>query len=125
MEKVAEVLIPITMFAMTLGIVYVTVSARHRERMAMIERGVDTSIFKRQRNHDNNLKWGIIVLMVAIGLVVGNAVSKASLVDEELAGAAFPLMFGGAGMLIYYFLRKPKYDAMESKDSSSNPPAAL
>ncbi len=123
MEKLAEILIPITMFAMTLGIVYVTVSARHRERMAMIERGVDTSIFKRQRNHDNNLKWGIIVLMVAIGLVVGNAVSKASMVDEELAGAAFPLMFGGGGLLIYYFLRKSKYEVMDKVENTKTPNA--
>lgn len=38
-----EALTAISFFAATFGVLYVAVSARHRERMAMIEKGVDAA----------------------------------------------------------------------------------
>lgn len=114
-ENLGSIFVPIIMFAMIFGIVYVTASARHRERMAMIDKGVDPKLFtqKKVRNHDNNLKWGIIVVLVAVGLIVGNVVSKAAMIDEDVAGPTFPLLFGGLGLLIFYFIRKAKYEGQD------------
>lgn len=36
-----EVLLPTALFAMIFGIVYVVTTARHRQRMAMIDKGMD------------------------------------------------------------------------------------
>ena len=40
-----EILIPITMFAAIFGIVYLYFSTRNKERLALIEKGADASIF--------------------------------------------------------------------------------
>jgi len=41
-----DIIIPITFFAMIFGIVYVVVTARHRQRMALIEKGMDPGGFE-------------------------------------------------------------------------------
>ena len=40
-----EILIPISLFLMIFGIIYLYYSTRNRERMALIEKGADASIF--------------------------------------------------------------------------------
>jgi hypothetical protein len=40
-----QVLVPLSLFAMIFGIVYLIYSTRNRERLALIEKGVDASIF--------------------------------------------------------------------------------
>ncbi len=44
-----QVLIPLSLFLMIFGIVYLFFSTRNRERMALIEKGVDASIFLKGR----------------------------------------------------------------------------
>src|ERR1700761_3749705 len=52
------------MFAMVFGIVYL----HKRERMAMIERGMDPRSNKPRSAPYQNLKWGLLLLGAGIGL---------------------------------------------------------
>ena len=44
-----EILVPIALFAMIFGIVYVGASTRHKQVMAMIEKGADPALFQKRK----------------------------------------------------------------------------
>src|SRR5450432_1809247 len=60
----AGILVPIALFAMIFGIVYLS----KRERMAMIERGMDPRRYKRQSAPFQTLKWGLLLIGAGVGL---------------------------------------------------------
>src|ERR1700743_24078 len=58
------ILISLGFFAMIFGIVYLY----KRERMAMIERGMDPRRYKPQSAPFQNLKWGLLLVGAGVGL---------------------------------------------------------
>ena len=54
------ILVPISFFALVLGIVYLTI--RKKERMVMIEKGVDPSTFVTKEWSFPSLKWGLFLI---------------------------------------------------------------
>ena len=51
----ADFIIPVSLFAMIYGIVYIIV--RRKERLAMIEKGADPSLFEKGSRTPASLKW--------------------------------------------------------------------
>ena len=97
------IIVPLAVFAMIFGIVYVIVTARNRERMSLIEKGADPKLFEsiKKTSSGGILKWGL--LLIGIGLGIFTAAMLVSSGLEE--GAAYPAMiclFGGAGLLLSY-----------------------
>lgn len=110
-----EIVVPIAVFTMIFGIVYVVVTARNRERMAMIEKGADPKFFESLKTSSKTraLKWGLVLVGVGIGLFLAGICVSAGM-DE---GAAYPgliCLFGGAGLLIAYRI-----------EQKSNPPKEM
>ena len=70
----AEVLIPLTFFAMIFGIVYLSITAKHRQRMAMIDKGLTTADLDRPRNSSPAFALGLLGLGVGVGLGLGWAI---------------------------------------------------
>ncbi|MFZ1687463.1 MAG: DUF6249 domain-containing protein [Flavobacteriales bacterium] len=66
-----ETLVPIAMFAMVFGIVYVTATSRHRQRMAMIEKGLDLDSLKEKEVPFRTLRNGLVLVGVGLGLFFG------------------------------------------------------
>lgn len=102
-----EILVPIAVFATIFGIVWIAVSARNKERLALIEKGLDSSIFKREGQsywRYGALKIGLLAIGVGIGLVVGNILDVNGVMDEDVAYFAMVFIFGGLGLLLYYRL---------------------
>jgi len=112
-----EVLIAfLTFFAMVFGIYYMFFTTRNKERLALIEKGADASLFNtgKEPSQVGNtlgrvfsvLKIGLFLVGIGLGIVAGYLVSMAGM-DE---GAAYPSMiflFGGLGLIVYYlFSRK-------------------
>lgn len=75
-----EVLIPIALFATIFGIVYITVTSRHRQRMAMIEKGMDLGDLKDKEVPFRNLRNGLFMMAVGLGLFLGY------LMDTQMVG---------------------------------------
>lgn len=95
------ILVPIGSFAMIFGIVYVIVTSRNRERMAMIERGADPALFESTKKAGTGrvMKTGMFLLGIGLGIVVGYFLSSGGM-DE---GAAYPAMicvFGGIALVL-------------------------
>ncbi len=107
----AAILIPITislgLFAMIFGIVYMT----KKERLAMIERGMDPRAYKAQAPAPfRYLKWALLLMGAGLGLLLAAIIShtmfKAD--DQEVPAIFFSLIgiFGGLGLFVSYLIEK-------------------
>jgi len=90
-------------FAAIIVFIYFYFTSRHRERMALIESGKDATIFKREKDPSNRaLKYGMVAVMSGIGLLIGAFMKKMGM-PGEVAYFSMVLIFGGMGLLAYYF----------------------
>ena len=106
-----EILIPISVFLTVFGIFYLFLSTRHRERMALIEKGVDASLFhsdKTQRNTRKLIVLNLALTLMGIGLGITIAIFlyQATGLEEVYPASIFTM--AGAGLLTS-FLMSNKY----------------
>jgi hypothetical protein len=110
------ILVPISMFAMIFGIVYLS----KRERLAMIERGMDPRLNKPKTSGYNTfiLTWGLLLIGAGIGLFLAYMldyfVFVRSTEDNPAIYFALIAIFGGAGLFLSY--RIEKKDAMKREE---------
>ncbi|SMC78294.1 DUF6249 domain-containing protein [Cellulophaga tyrosinoxydans] len=109
----AEILIPVSLFLMIFGIIYLYFSTRNRERMALIEKGADASIFLMGNNQNSLPVWKIFLLNFACLLIgIGMAIFIASIMVYNFGvdkGVAYPgtiFLMAGIGLLAGFFLTK-------------------
>ncbi len=100
-----EVLIPIvaivSVFGSATAAVYLFFSTRYRIRMALIENDKTAEIFRSYQDRPNALKYGLVAIMVGIGILVGYILEQTGM-DAFVAYCSMVLILGGAGLLIYY-----------------------
>lgn len=100
------ILVPLGFFVMVFGIIYLF----KRERMAMIERGMDPRIYKPQAAPYQNLKWGLLLIGAGLGLFLAFILDETVFVKTENNNEAiyFALIavFGGLGLFISYLVEK-------------------
>lgn len=103
-----DILIPLIVFAALFGIIYVFVSARNKERMAMIEKGVNPKDFLQapRSNVYGVLKWALLLVGLGFGLFIGSLLETYTQIQEEPAYFASALFFGGAGLVIAFLIQK-------------------
>ena len=97
-----EVFIPISMFAATALVLWIYFTNRNKERMALIEKGADASMFKIKGNRLSALKWGMLLTGVGIGVLSGNILANNSNLEEPVSYFSMIFLFGGASLLFYY-----------------------
>jgi|ERR1700743_508814 len=100
------IIICLGFFAMVFGIVYLY----KRERMAMIERGMDPRRYKPQTAPFQNLKWGMLLVGAGVGLflayLLDRTVFKSTMDDNEAIYFALIAIFGGLGLFASYRIEK-------------------
>lgn len=102
-------MIPISFFIMAFAIVYVIVTARHREKIAMIEAGMNPN---ESRNYPaqkkrSNLRTALLLLFVPFGIYIGNVLSEVyPIMRNEEMGLIFAFLFGGIALLLTYIIEK-------------------
>ena len=106
----------IAFFATVFGIMYVFYTTRNKERLALIEKGADASLFAAAKNDGRAFSWGKVTLKtgmlfmgIAVGIIVAAVLSNAGVLEE---GANYPSMiffFGGLSLVLFYVIdRKVK-----------------
>jgi hypothetical protein len=92
------------MFAMIFGIVYLY----KRERMAMIERGMDPRSYKPRSAPYQNLKWGLLLMGAGLGLCIAYTLDRLVFQDFDNPAMYFGLIaiFGGGGLFLSYRIEK-------------------
>ncbi|GAA4900114.1 hypothetical protein GCM10023311_26980 [Flaviramulus aquimarinus] len=106
------ILIPITFFIAVFGMVYLYLSTRNKERLALIEKGVDASIFMRGKSQTAPI-WKVLILNLALLLMgIGLGVFMASLLDsytsldEDAVYPATIFFMAGVGLFIGFKMTK-------------------
>jgi hypothetical protein len=120
-EVLAPILVTMTFFALIGLIFYYHTTIRHKERMAMLEKGFTAdqirSIAHRMftgQSPIGSLKWGIIILSIGLAIIVGNFLRTVYNTDESVvAGLIF--LFGGLGLVIFYFIAAKKLQNQEEQ----------
>ena len=108
----AGIIISLGFFAMIFGVFYLY----KRERMAMIERGMDPRRYKPQSAPYQTLKWGLLMIGAGLGLFLAYTLDRTvfkSMEDDNVAiYFALIAIFGGLGLFASY--------RMEKKETSNN-----
>ncbi|PKB16914.1 DUF6249 domain-containing protein [Flavobacterium sp. 5] len=101
-----ELLIPISLFLMIFGIVYLIFSTRNRERLALIEKGADASIFAQGRQSGVAM-WKIFILNTAflligigIGLFIALILTTYTALKSDVVYPATIIIMSGVGLLV-------------------------
>jgi len=109
----AGILIPTGFFLTVFGIVYLFMSTRNKERLALIEKGVDANVFVKTKNSGYIPAWKIFLINFAILLIsVGVAIFFAASLVEILnvyEGVAYPgtiFVMAGIGLLVGFTMTK-------------------
>jgi hypothetical protein len=79
--------------------------AKTKERLMLIEKGIDLSPYSQDFKFETNFPWlkmGIVIASMGLGLLLG------SVYNERVITTGLVLLFGGAGMVISNYLDKPK-----------------
>ncbi|CAN5372430.1 hypothetical protein BH23BAC1_BH23BAC1_12330 [soil metagenome] len=102
------ILVPIAFFATIFGIVYIIISARNKERIALIEKGADASIFKTgSTGKMDALKFGILFIGISLGLLAGHILVRVvDQIEPPVAYFSMVFLFGGLGLITYYSIVK-------------------
>ncbi len=95
-------------FATAFGVVYIVFTTRHRERMAMIEKGIDPGISRKgtELQPDRALNNGLKLIAVAMGFGVGYLLQRFAHVPEPWTYIGSVLFFLGVASLIIYLRGK-------------------
>ncbi len=126
MRGLEDILVPIVAMITTFGTIfaipYIWITARNKERMAMIERGYDINqlIPKEDKNTYKNsaLKWGLLFAGAGLGLMVGLFLSGYFMWEGHQVGAIISmiLLFGGLGLISYYLIAAKIEKKMKSAE---------
>ncbi len=105
-----EVIIVPLIFFVIFGIFYLFVSSRHKERMALIEKGADASIFYSKKTKNTDLLALIIMNFAILLMSIGVSIFLAPLMHYILnvrEGIAYPgtiFTISGVGLFLGYKL---------------------
>jgi hypothetical protein len=115
MIEVLELMIPFSFFLVSFAIVYVVVTARHRERIAMIEAGMNPITNKPpEKENRNKLTFALLCLFVPLGIYIGVLVSEAyPVMRNKDLGLLFAFLFGGIALLVSYFIDGKRNNAKQ------------
>lgn len=118
MLDLTPVLVLTIIFGAIVAMVYLGI--RKKERMAMMEKGVDASVFFTPKKRNSYaLKYGLLLIGVALGILIGNilATTSAFMYEKEAAYFSMIFLFGGIALVIYYFMAKKMVNDNDDGDS--------
>lgn len=103
-----DILVPLAFFALIFGSLYVHLSTRNKERLALIEKGASPELFKlKNESHSGyaSFKSGLFFIGIGLGIVAGYFLSNAGM-QEEAAYFSMIFLFGGIGLVISFLLQE-------------------
>lgn len=108
-------LIILIIFSSIFGIFYVWVSTRNKERMALIEKGADASLFATKKRSFTNitLKIGMLAVGIGLGILVGSLLVQYTTLRPQVAFPSMIFLLGGLFLVGNAFIEKNQRTKME------------
>jgi len=102
------ILIPISFFIVVFGIFYLYLSTRNKERLALIEKGADASIFMKGRQNSTHfgkifiLNFALLLISVGLGIFIASILHYNFGVMEGVAYSGTIILMAGIGLFAGY-----------------------
>ena len=100
---VAEILVPFIVFSAMFRSIFVYLTSRNRERLAMIEKGMDPRTFNPKFNR-LGIKVGLLAAGIAIGISMGQFLTHTTGMYMDLSMPSMIFLFGGLGLVLDHYL---------------------
>jgi len=110
MELFSIALMVLTALILIVSLSYIIITTRHKEKMTLLEKGLDPKEYLKDRFFLNALRAGMIFLGVGIGFLTAFSIDEFVLTNNENP-AIYPgliLVFGGISQVIFYNTCKNK-----------------
>ncbi len=108
-----EVLIPLSVFGCIFGVFYLFVTARNKERMALIDKGADASIFYSSKEKRVTPVWKVFILNfslllmgIGVGIFIAGILHYSLGVEEEIAFPGTIFLMAGVGLFTGFTMTK-------------------
>lgn len=107
-----EVIIIGIIFGSIFSVFYLYFSTRNKERLALIEKGVDASIFMKGRQHTAPiwkvliLNFALLLMGIGLGIIIGGIIKENLNVDAEIAMPGTIFLFAGLGLFLGFNMTK-------------------
>jgi len=83
--------------------------AKHKERLLMIEKGLDPKLPQEaKKDYNHLLKVGVLILGLGIGMLVINILGALKLVTSDIVATGIMGISGGISLIIANYLGKAK-----------------
>jgi len=80
---------------------------QNMERMAIIDKGLDPTLFKVERSSAGALRWSLLLIGAGLGLLMGYWLDS-TFDMEEIAYFSMLFIFGGLGLGLAYMIEEKK-----------------
>lgn len=107
-----NILIPMSLLLAIFGIVYLYFSTRNKERLALIEKGVDASIFNKSRQGGNSffkvflLNLSLLLMGVGVGILMALLLTTYTSLDKDAIYPAMIFLMSGASLFLGFRMTK-------------------
>ncbi len=107
------IIVSIAFFATIFGFIYLFYTTRHKERMALIEKGADASLFAKVREGGKfikmakmTLKAGMFLMGIGLGIVAGAMLDSFGVMTSGANFTSMIFLFGGLSLVLYYLIER-------------------
>lgn len=108
----------IAFFAMVFGVYYLFLTTRNRERMALIEKGADASLFNTGKEKIQLLNWnklplkiGMFLIGLGLGVIAGAILESLDVMPSGPDYVSMIFIFGGLSLVLFYVFGRDKQPA--------------
>jgi hypothetical protein len=96
-------ILPVTI----LVIWFLIVKIRHKERMSLIEKGIDITASERKSGpFQDVLMWGMLACGIGVGLLIAFILLENAVVKDDMILGILSMLMGGIGLIGYYMIRR-------------------
>ena len=106
-----DILVPMSLFLAIFGIVYLYLSTRNKERLALIEKGADASIFMRGKNYASFYKVillnvALLLMGIGLGVFIGILLTTYTSLDKNALYPAIIFLMAGVSLFVGFHMTK-------------------
>jgi len=87
-------------------IVFFIQKMKIKERMQLLEKGIDLSLQKKDSPLTNILMWGMLATGIGLGLFAGFLLLNLGVFNDDAIMGILAILFGGIGLIIFHFAGK-------------------
>ena len=106
LDDIKHIIISIASIAAGFGIIYVFLMTRYKERMAMIEKNVDASLFASKGSMSPTLKFGMFFVGIALGILAAEIVHNLSDLSHGISLLSMIFLFGGISLIANFIIER-------------------